>query len=210
MAATASPEIHGERQLRVLVVDDVEIIHLGYRLMLCERDWVERCLAARSVEQAVALATRYSPHLAIVEAFIGFRPATSVVARLHEAAPGIRILLTSSTGWMSPAAVRATGAHGFVSKVAAIDEVVEAAHRVGSGHGTFAPRADCGERVLTPRERSVLALIAAGSTNREIGDELYLSPHTIKEHVSSMLRKLGVRNRAQAVQRAQRLGLLAR
>jgi two-component system response regulator DesR len=212
MAAAVSPpppRRRLERQLRVLVVDDLEVIHLGYRLMLCERDWVERCVAARSAEQAVALARRYAPHLAIVEAFVEAHPAAALVARLREAAPGLRVLLTSSTGWMSPASVRAAGAHGFVAKDASVEELAEAAHRVGSGCATFAPRIDRGEHVLTPRERSVLALIAAGSTNREIGEALHLSPHTVKEHASSMFRKLGARNRAEAVQRAQRLGLIA-
>ena len=64
-------------------------------------------------------------------------------------------------------------------------------------------------RLLTEREREVLELIASGATNREIAGTLFLSPHTVKEHTSSLYRKLEVRNRAEAVQRAQRLGLLA-
>ena len=55
----------------------------------------------------------------------------------------------------------------------------------------------------------MLELIASGATNREIAGSLFLSPHTVKEHTSSLYRKLEVRNRAEAVQRAQRLGLLA-
>ncbi len=54
----------------------------------------------------------------------------------------------------------------------------------------------------------MLGRIASGSTNREIAQALFLSPHTVKEHTSALYRKLGVRNRAEAVQRAQRLGLL--
>ena len=61
---------------------------------------------------------------------------------------------------------------------------------------------------LSDREREVLAGVAAGQTNREIAAELFLSPHTIKEHPSTRYRQLEVRNRAEAVQRAQRLGLL--
>ena len=61
---------------------------------------------------------------------------------------------------------------------------------------------------LSEREREVLGLMAAGSTNPEIAAALHLSPHTIKEHTSSLYRKLEVRNRTEAVQRAQRLGLL--
>jgi ATP/maltotriose-dependent transcriptional regulator MalT len=62
---------------------------------------------------------------------------------------------------------------------------------------------------LTEREREVLDLIGSGATNREIADKLYLSPHTVKEHTSSLYRKLSVRNRAEAVQKAQRLGLIS-
>ena len=62
---------------------------------------------------------------------------------------------------------------------------------------------------LSPRERDVLSLLATGATNREIAAQLHLSPHTVKEHTSSVYRKLEVRNRAEAVQRAERLGLTA-
>jgi two-component system response regulator DesR len=72
----------------------------------------------------------------------------------------------------------------------------------------FAPKSDQPEPLLSERERAVLALIAAGSTNREIAEQLYLSPHTVKEHTSALYRKLHARNRAEAVQRAQRIGLL--
>jgi two-component system response regulator DesR len=72
----------------------------------------------------------------------------------------------------------------------------------------FSPKADQPEPMFSEREREVLALIAAGSTNREIAERLYLSPHTVKEHTSALYRKLHARNRAEAVQRAQRIGLL--
>jgi two-component system response regulator DesR len=61
---------------------------------------------------------------------------------------------------------------------------------------------------LTEREREVLDLIARGSTNREIAETLYLSPHTVKEHTSVLYRKLRARNRAEAVRQAQRIGLM--
>ena len=62
---------------------------------------------------------------------------------------------------------------------------------------------------LTDRESEILGLIAGGATNREIVGSLYLSPHTVKEHTSTLYRKLGARNRADAVERAQRLVCLA-
>ena len=73
----------------------------------------------------------------------------------------------------------------------------------------FQPQVEIDAPPLSQREREVLDLIAGGSTNREIAAALHLSPHTIKEHTSALYRKLGARNRAEAVQRAQRLGLSA-
>jgi DNA-binding NarL/FixJ family response regulator len=72
----------------------------------------------------------------------------------------------------------------------------------------FTPAATSERPRLSSREREVVELIASGATNREIAARLYLSPHTVKEYTSSAYRKLGARNRADAVKRAQRVGLL--
>jgi two-component system response regulator DesR len=109
---------------------------------------------------------------------------------------------------MSAAAARAAGASGFVSKDWDAAEVARAVRLVGLGMTLFPPKSDQPAPLLTEREREVLDLIAAGSTNREIAERLYLSPDTVKEHASALYRKLQARNRAEAVQRAQRIGLL--
>ena len=104
---------------------------------------------------------------------------------------------------------RAAGASGFVSKDWDAGEVARAVRMVGLGMTMFAPTSQQPAPLLSEREREVLDLVAAGSTNREIAQALFLSPHTVKEHTSALYRKLGARNRAEAVQRAQRVGLLA-
>jgi DNA-binding CsgD family transcriptional regulator len=73
----------------------------------------------------------------------------------------------------------------------------------------FQPANDARNGELSAREREVLVLIARGATNREIAATLHLSPHTVKGHASSLYRKLDAKNRAEAVQRAQRFGLEA-
>lgn len=112
-------------------------------------------------------------------------------------------------GGSATAAARAAGASGFVSKDMEASEVARAVRRVGLGVTVFAPTAEQPAPLLSEREREVLRLIASGSTNREIAQVLFLSPHTVKEHTSAGYRKLSARNRAEAVQRAQRTGLLA-
>jgi two-component system response regulator DesR len=109
---------------------------------------------------------------------------------------------------MSPAAARAAGASGFISKDLEASEVARAVQAVGRGQTLFPPKTSQPAPLLSGREREVLELIASGATNAEIAGKLYLSPHTVKEHTSSVYRKLGARNRAEAVQLAQRVGLL--
>jgi two-component system response regulator DesR len=117
------------------------------------------------------------------------------------------VLLISGAGWISPEAARAAGAAGFVLKDWSAADVARAVRMVGMGMTVFAPRSDAAPAKISDREREVLSLIAKGATNNEIAQRLYLSPHTVKDHTSALYRKLGVRNRAEAVQRAERLGL---
>jgi two-component system response regulator DesR len=196
------------RRLRVLVVDDHDVVQWGFRVLLGEQAWVERCLAARTGEEALELTRRLQPHVALVDLFLSGESGADVCKSIREASPQTRVLLISGAGRMSPAAARAAGASGFVSKVLEARDVVAAVRRVGLGMTVFAPKSEQPEPLLSEREREVLDLIAAGSTNREIAERLYLSPHTVKEHTSALYRKLGARNRAEAVQLAQRIGAL--
>lgn len=197
-----------DRKLRVLVVDDHDVVHWGFRVLLVEQPWVERCLAARTGAEALELVRAFEPHVALVDLFLAGESGAELCDSIRKASPSTRVLLISGAGRMSPAAARAAGASGFVSKDLAAGEIAAAVRMVGLGMTMFSPKADQPAPLLSEREREVLDLIAAGSTNREIAERLYLSPHTVKEHTSSLYRKLRARNRAEAVQRAQRIGLL--
>jgi two-component system response regulator DesR len=208
-----SPAVEGRplpegRPLRILVVDDHDVVHWGFRLMLGNQPWVERCLSARSGQEAYALAQRYEPHVAIVDLFIGDESGPDICAQLRERFPAIRVLLISGAGRISASAASAAGASGFIPKEWPAGDVARAVRMVGLGMDVFRPQVASPATALSGRERSVLDLIAGGATNREIAAELHLSPHTVKDHTSVLYRKLKARNRAEAVQRAQRLGLL--
>lgn len=204
----ARPTVSSERRLRVLVVDDHDVVHWGFRVLLKEQAWVERCIAARTGADALALVRTFKPDVALVDLFLASESGAELCQSIRETSPETRVLLISGAGRMSAAAARAAGASGFVSKDWDARQVAAAVRQVGLGMTMFAPKADQPAPLLSGREREVLDLIAVGSTNREIAERLYLSPHTVKEHTSTLYRKLQVRNRAEAVRRAQRIGLL--
>jgi two-component system response regulator DesR len=209
MSAGAAPN----RALRVLVVDDHDVVHWGFRLMLSELPWVERCISARTGEEAVALARRHNPDVALVDLFVGEESGPEICERLHLARRGLRVLLISGAGRISTEAARACGATGFVPKDWPAADIARAVRMVGLGMSMFEPGAEEEPAptgpALSAREQEVLQLVATGATNREIASQLHLSPHTVKEHTSALYRKLEARNRADAVLRAQRLGILA-
>ncbi len=201
---TRSPE-----RMTVLVVDDHDVVHWGFRLMLAQQPWVARCLSARSGLEALDLAGRYRPHVALVDLFVGTESGAEICAQLRAAEPQTRVLLFSGAGEISPHAARAAGASGFAYKHWPARRIASAVQLVGMGRTVFKREGQAGALGLTERERAVLERMASGSTNPEIAAALHLSPHTVKEYTSAVYRKLGVRNRTEAVQRAQRLGMLA-
>jgi two-component system response regulator DesR len=198
-----------DRPLRVLVVDDHDVVQWGFRLMLARLPWVERFDAAPDGKTACELAARHEPHVAVVDLFIGSESGAELCERLRSASPTTHVLLVSGAGRISATAARAAGAAGFVSKDLPAADIAAAVRMVGLGMTVFREPPPQQGVELSPREHEVLGLIAGGATNNEIAAHLHLSPHTVKEHTSGLYRKLGVRNRAEAVQRAQRVGLLA-
>jgi two-component system response regulator DesR len=192
--------------LRVLVVDDHDVVQWGFRLLLERQSWVERCLAASSGAEAVQVCRKVKPEVALVDMLLGSESGAEVCEEIHQVSPDTRVLLISGAGVISPNVARAAGAAGFISKDWSAVDVVRAVRRVSQGHEVFAEAPL--DSPLSEREQEVLSLIATGSTNKEIAGHLHLSPHTVKEHTSAIYRKLGVRNRAEATRQAQRLKIL--
>jgi DNA-binding NarL/FixJ family response regulator len=186
--------------LRVLVVDEHEVVGWGFRLLLGRRAWVERCFTARSADEALSVAQRHEPQLVLIEG--GLAEATSLPERLHSVLPASRVVLTT--------AERASVGREVVCTASSARELVGAVERAAHGLmplGT-AEEAD-GRPELSGREHEILELMSEGETNREIAARLFLSPYTVKQHTTAVYRKLGVRNRTEAAQRARRLGLIA-
>jgi two-component system response regulator DesR len=203
-------QISPEQPLKLLLVDDHDVVHWGLRIMLERLDWVERCHSAHTGSEALDIAQRHEVDLALVDLFVGPESGPEICERLHVVRPGLRVLLISGAGQISSGAAAACGASGFVSKDWRGADIVQAVRMVAGGMSLFESGPDLSPRaapLLSDRERQVLALVATGATNREIAERLHISPHTVKEYASALYRKLNVRNRTEAVQRAQRLGL---
>lgn len=194
-------------RLRVLVVDDHDVVHWGFRLLFDQLAWVESCSFAHSGDAALACSRREAPHIALVDLFLGEESGPDVCERLCSDRPELRVLLISGAGRISLTTARACGAVGFVPKDWPAADIARAVRSVALGR-TLGDAPPAKAPLLSGREREVLLKVADGATNREIADALHLSPHTVKEHTSALYRKLDVRNRAQAAQRAQWLGLL--
>ena len=196
-----------QRGLRVLVVDDHDVVQWGFRLLLERQSWVERCLAASTGAEAVETCRKARPEVALVDMLLGSESGAEVCEEIRAVSPGTRVLLISGAGVISPLVARSAGASGFISKDWSAVDVVKAVRMVSLGTEVFADHTPL-DSPLSGREQEVLSLIATGSTNKEIAGHLHLSPHTVKEHTSAIYRKLGVRNRAEATRQAQRLKIL--
>jgi DNA-binding NarL/FixJ family response regulator len=202
----------GPRARRILVVDDHEMVRVGLRALFSREPWVARCLGAGARDAALELTDRYEPHLALVDLFVGDDSGVDVCRVLREARPSLRVILMSGSGSVSPAVARAAGAWGFVPKHWPAQVLMEAVRRACAGERILSASADTQTQAparLTNRERDVLVQLAQGLSNPEVARVLHLSRHTVKQHTSTVYRKLGVRNRAEAASRAQQLGLVS-
>jgi DNA-binding NarL/FixJ family response regulator len=193
------------RGLRVLVVDDHEVLRNGLRWLLSRVPWVERCAGARSGPEALVLAGSVAFDLALVDVDLGAECGLATCERLAELVPTVA-LLTSRWDLVPMRTARQAGARGVIAKDRPARALLGAVHELAAGR-TCEPVPVDGVRFI-PREREILRLVGAGLTNAEIGASLYLAPGTIKHHMLELYDKLGAPNRAAAVHTARRLGVL--
>jgi DNA-binding NarL/FixJ family response regulator len=210
--------------VKVIVVDDHDIFRHGLIGLLAERGMPVAGEAAFAPD-AIRQATEIGPCVVLMDLSLPGMSGIEATQRLTAAAPLARVVVLSILGddrHVIDALL--AGACGYVLKDAPIDQVVEAVRAADRGESLISPRiASCLVRrlrepdtldvsltgeALTPRELEVLDLLARGLDNSEIAQALYLSQHTVKNHVSSILIKLQVENRIQAAVRAVRGGLV--
>jgi DNA-binding NarL/FixJ family response regulator len=196
---------------KVLVVEDDAMVRGWIRLSLKGSEFMVVGEAAAAGEVA-ELVRRRAPELLLVDYRLGDAVGTELVRSLRlagVAAPVVLMTANYEPGFNE--AARESGAQGSVLKTGSSEELIAALRRVRDGEPAFDsrhPRRDPTHAALSPRERDVLRLLAAGKTNRQVASELGVSPETVKTLVARAFAKLGVTRRAQAVAAAQRMGLL--
>jgi two-component system response regulator DevR len=203
------------KRLRLLIVDDHEVVRLGLRLLLQNRPEFELVGEAESGAQALSLVERLRPDLVVLDVRLPDRDGVEVCREITARFPETRVLILTVYP-DEEFIVRAieAGASGYVLKRAGSRELIEALEALARGEAILDPtitrkvleqfrqrsRATREEafKDLTPRERLILARIAEGKSNREIAKELFLTEKTVRNYVSIILDKLGVSNRVEA------------
>lgn len=214
--------------IRVLLADDQAMVRAGFRMILETQPDIEVVGEAANGEQAADGARRLRPDVVLMDIQMPDGDGLAATRRITEAgAPHSRVvILTTFERDEYVFEALQSGASGFLLKNAPPEELLHAVRVVAAGDALLAPsvtrtlieqfarrpaRPDAGARLetLTEREREVLIMLARGKNNAELAAELVVSEGTIKTHVSSLLGKLGVRDRVQAVVLAYESGLVA-
>jgi two-component system, NarL family, response regulator LiaR len=208
--------------IRVLIVDDHEVVRRGLRTFLDLQGELEVVGEAADGEEAVAEVARLSPDVVLMDLVMPRLDGVAAIRRIRVQSPATRVIALTSfldDDKLLPA-VRA-GAAGYLLKDVRPQELVSAIRTAHAGEALLHPAAAArlmaevaeGERTqvrspLTEREREVLCLVARGMPNKVIARELGVSEKTVKTHVSNLLRKLGLTDRTQAALYAVREGLV--
>jgi DNA-binding NarL/FixJ family response regulator len=213
--------------IRVLICDDQALVRAGFRAILEAQADIEVAGEAENGAEAVALAQRRAPDVILMDIRMPVLDGVEATRRLVTAGSPARILVltTFDLDEYVHAAIRA-GASGFLLKDVTPAKLLEAIRIVAAGDALLAPsvtrrllerfaitlpRRDVSSEALaglTARETEVLRLLAGGLSNAEIAASLVVSEATVKTHISSVLRKLGLRDRVQAVIVAYETGLV--
>jgi DNA-binding NarL/FixJ family response regulator len=204
-----------ERPLRLLVVDDHEIVRQGLVALLDRRDGFEVVAQAGTVAECLAQATRFRPDLVIMDVRLPDGSGIEACREIRASMPETRVvMLTSYPDEEAVLSAIIAGASGYLLKQVRGRDLVSALEAVGRGESLLDPAVTekvlervrrvasgaAGDELaeLTAQERKILLLVAEGKTNKEIAGEVYLSDKTVKNYVSSILSKLNLQRRTQA------------
>jgi NarL family two-component system response regulator LiaR len=206
--------------IRVMIIDDHSMVRAGLAAFVQVTPDLELAGEARDGQQALRLCEQLQPDVVLMDLIMPVMDGVAATRAIHERWPQIQVIALTSYQEQDlvQEAIRA-GAISYLLKDVSLEELAEAIRAADAGRPTLAPEAaqaliqatrqgpEPGHD-LTPREREVLALMVDGLNNPQIGERLNISVTTVRSHVSNILSKLGVSNRAEAIALALRSRLV--
>jgi DNA-binding NarL/FixJ family response regulator len=217
-ASSPSPGFSEQNPIRVLLLDDHEVVRRGVHELLAAEADIDVVGEAATAEQALARGPALRPHVAVLDVRLPDGDGVTVCRELRSRLPELAcLMLTSFDDDEALLDAIMAGAAGYVLKQIKGSDLVSAVRTVAEGQSMLDPATtarlmgslrgpgtgedgneDDAFAGLSPRERDILDLIGEGLTNQEIGRRLFLSEKTVKNHISRLLAKLGVERRVQA------------
>jgi DNA-binding NarL/FixJ family response regulator len=203
------------REIRILLADDHFIVRMGLIALINTEPGLSVVGQADDGDKVVALFQQLRPELVLMDVRMPVKSGHEALKQIRRLAPDARVLMLSAfDGDEEIHNALEAGAQGYVLKSATDKELIPAIHAVASGR-RWIPH-DVASRLksrqlyeqLTPREIEVLNALAAGLANKEIADRLHISEYTTKDHLKSILAKLRVADRTQAVTAALQRGII--
>jgi two-component system, NarL family, response regulator LiaR len=209
-----------QRIVHTLIVDDHPVVRRGIAFALSAFDDITVVAEASDGDEAIRMCEQYHPDVALMDMMMPGLDGAATTRAIRERFPATQVLVLTS--FQEAQLVRdalQAGAIGYLLKDVAIDELAHAVRNAGRGQSTLhraaiqaltQPQPSRPELVeeLTDRQRDVLRLIVQGRGNQEIAEMVYISPSTVRFHVSAILAKLGAANRAEAAAMAVKYDLL--
>jgi DNA-binding NarL/FixJ family response regulator len=203
------------RPLRLLVVDDHEVVRQGLVSLLDRREHFQVVAEAGTAAEAVEMARKFEPDLVVMDVRLPDGSGIEACREIRAEFPGTRVvILTSYPDEEAVLSAIIAGASGYLLKQIRGRDLISALEAVGRGESLLDPAVtekvlDRVRRIatgtytdemaqLTQQEQKILLLVAEGKTNKEIASEVFLSDKTVKNYVSSILSKLNLERRAQA------------
>jgi len=213
------------RKIRVLLVEDHQVVREGLRSLLEREEDIEVAGEAESGDSACRMAIELSPDVVLMDIELQGMDGLQATKYIKEHKPSVRVLaLTMHRSEEHIYGMLRGGAEGYLLKYTAARELTSAVRAVYKGESILSPsvarKLITGVRertsylhsddILSGREKEILLLMAGGDTSREIGVKLCLSPKTVDNHRARIIDKLQARNRVEAVMNAVRLGVISR
>jgi DNA-binding NarL/FixJ family response regulator len=210
---------HPER-LRIVIADDQTVVREGLAMVLDVIPELEVVAAVGDGEQALAAVAEHQPDAILLDLHMPVLDGVGATERLTREHPEVAVVvLTTYADDETIIAALKAGARGYLTKNADRREISQALHSAATGHTILPPDvtamllAGASQQAkpsipvelpddLTPREAEVLKLLAAGLSNGEVANELFISEHTVKTHINHLFAKTGSRDRAQAIRYA--------